>query len=79
MIRSAKYPTARTRNHVTDAIPTTQADPVVESVHSALGSAVSKAKMNDLTESLAPKSMKKPCPRNEIFVDGKICFMILEG
>ena len=62
MIRSAKYPTARTRNHVTDAIPTTQADLVVESVHSALGSAVSKAKMSDLNESVAPKSRQKALP-----------------
>ena len=62
MIRSAKYPTARTRNHVTDAIPTTQADPVVESVHSALGSAVSKAKMSDLTVSLEPKLIEKAFP-----------------
>ena len=62
MIRSAKYPTARTRNHVTDAIPTTQADPVVESVHSALGRAVSKAKMRDLNKSVAPKSRQKALP-----------------
>ena len=37
-------------------------DPVAESVHSALVSAVSKAEMSDLTESLAPKSIQKALP-----------------
>ena len=36
--------------------------PEAESVHSALVSAVSKAKMSDLTESLAPKSIQKALP-----------------
>ena len=36
--------------------------PEAESVHSALVSAVSKAKMSDLTESLALKSIQKALP-----------------
>ena len=36
--------------------------PVAESVHSALVSAVSKAKISDFTESLAPKSIQKALP-----------------
>ena len=36
--------------------------PEAESVHSALVSAVSKAKMIDLTESLALKSIQKALP-----------------
>ena len=36
--------------------------PVAESVHSALVSAVSKAEMTDLTESLAPKSIQRAFP-----------------
>ena len=45
---------------------------VAENVHSALVSAVSEAEMRNLTESVASKTRKKPCPLNEIFVDGKI-------
>ena len=37
-------------------------NPKAESVHSALVSAVSKAKMSDLTESLALKSIQKALP-----------------
>ena len=36
--------------------------PVAESVHSALVSAVSKAEMSDLTESVEPKSIQEALP-----------------
>ena len=45
--------------------------PVVESVHSALVSAV-KAEMSDLMESLALKSIQKALTKEFIFVGGKI-------
>ena len=45
---------------------------VAEGVHSALVSAVSKAKMHDLTESLAPMSIQKALPAERNFCRRKI-------